>query len=271
MLSGLTRVREFIMDDAHIFLRRGSDRRGGRAAAAPGAARLRRLRPDAGDEAVDPAGGVPRRDRRPGTTPRRELKKALERRRRGVHGQRGRRRVLRPEDRLRRHRRDRPQVAVRDDSARLPAAAAVRAEVHRRRQHRAPPGRDSPGDLRQLRAVHRAAARALRRRACRSGSRRCRSIVLPIADRHLAYAADGARPAGGGRPRASSWTSGRRRLDIRSARRSCRRCPTCWSSGDREAAEQTVSVRSRAGGRPGGAGRSTTFVAGGARRSAPQG
>jgi threonyl-tRNA synthetase len=32
--------------------------------------------------------------------------------------------VLRPEDRFRRHRRDRPQVAVRDDSARLPDAGA---------------------------------------------------------------------------------------------------------------------------------------------------
>ena len=70
--------------------------------------------------------------------------------------QRGRRRVLRPEDRLRRHRRDRPQVAVRDDPARLPDAGALRPEVHRRRQRRAPAGRHPPGDFRQLRAVHRA-------------------------------------------------------------------------------------------------------------------
>ena len=39
----------------------------------------------------------------------------------GVRAQRGRRRVLRPEDRLRRHRRDRPEMAVRHDPARLPA------------------------------------------------------------------------------------------------------------------------------------------------------
>ena len=45
-------------------------------------------------------------------------------RRAGVHDQRGRRRVLRAEDRLRRHRRDRPQVAVRDDPARLPDAGS---------------------------------------------------------------------------------------------------------------------------------------------------
>ena len=44
VLSGLTRVRQFSQDDAHCFVTRGSDRRGGRAAAAAGAARLRRLR-----------------------------------------------------------------------------------------------------------------------------------------------------------------------------------------------------------------------------------
>ena len=85
-----------------------------------------------------------------------QLKQALERGRPGLHRQRRRRRVLRAEDRLRRHRRDRPQVAVRHDPARLPAAGAVRPEVHRRRQRRAPAGRHPPGDFRQLRAVHRA-------------------------------------------------------------------------------------------------------------------
>ena len=55
----------------------------------------------------------------------------------GLHDQRKGRRVLRSEDRLRRHRRHRPQMAVRDDSARLRAAGELRSEVHRRRQHRA--------------------------------------------------------------------------------------------------------------------------------------
>ena len=63
MLSGLTRVRQFSQDDGHCFVMRVADRRGGRAAAAAGAARLRRLRPDARDEALDAAAGVPRRDR----------------------------------------------------------------------------------------------------------------------------------------------------------------------------------------------------------------
>ena len=50
-----------------------------------------------------------------------QLKAALERAGDALHAQRKRRRVLRAEDRLRRHRRDRPEVAVRDDSARLSA------------------------------------------------------------------------------------------------------------------------------------------------------
>ena len=41
-----------------------------------------------------------------------------------LHGQRRRRRVLRAENRFRRHRRDRPEVAVRHDPARLPDAGS---------------------------------------------------------------------------------------------------------------------------------------------------
>ncbi len=56
------------------------------------------------------------------------------------------------------------------------------------------------------------------------------AIVLPIADRHLDYAAGRARPVEGGRPAGRSSTSGRKRLDIRFERPSCRRSPTCSSS-----------------------------------------
>ena len=140
-----------------------------------------------------------------------------------------RRRVLRAEDRLRRHRRDRPEMAVRDDSARLPAAGALRPEVHRRRQRRAPAGGHPPGDLRQLRALHRHPDRALRRR------------VSALAGAGPGGGAADFRPPSGLRARrsatscrrpgcASSSTSGRKRLDIRSGRPSCRRSPTCWSS-----------------------------------------
>ncbi len=69
-----------------------------------------------------------------------------------------------PEDRLRRDRCHRPQVAVRDDSARLPAARELRPQVHRGRQRGAPAGGDPPCHLRQFRALHRDPDRALRRR-----------------------------------------------------------------------------------------------------------
>ena len=52
--------------------------------------------------------------------------------------------------------------------------------------------------------------------------------VLPIADRHLDYARAHARPRWRRPACGSSWTSGRRRSGIRSARPSCRRSPTCW-------------------------------------------
>ena len=163
VLSGLTRVREFIMDDAHIFLR--EDQIGDEVERL-----LRLVRRVYDDFGLTPEmklstrpeeylGAIETWDHAE-----RELKKALEAAGQQYTDQRGRWRLLRSEDRLRRHRRARPQVAVRDDPARLPAAAAVPAEIHRRRQRRAPPGGHSPRDLRQLRAIHRDAPRALRGR-----------------------------------------------------------------------------------------------------------
>ncbi|CAA9301389.1 MAG: Threonyl-tRNA synthetase, partial [uncultured Gemmatimonadaceae bacterium] len=74
----------------------------------------------------------------------------------------GRRRVLRAEDRLRRHRLDRARVAARHDPARLQRARAVRHEVRGRRQRRAPPGGHPPRGERLVRALHRDPHRALR-------------------------------------------------------------------------------------------------------------
>ena len=179
--------------------------------------------------------------------------------------QREGRRVLRPEDRLRRHRRDRPEVAVRDDSARLQAAGELRPEIHRRRQRRASAGRHPSGDFRQLRAVHRDPDRALRRAPFRSGWPRSRPCVLPICRPPPGVRGLGPGPAGGGRAAGRCSTSGRKRSDIRSERRSCRRCPTCWSWATASSESGTVSVRDRASGdlgaalggrvRRGGAGR----------------
>ena len=82
----------------------GADHVGGGSAAEAGAAGLRRLRPAIRSQAVDPAGRIPGRGRHVG--PRRGVAEEGARRGRpAVHDQRGGRRVLRAEDRLRHHRR----------------------------------------------------------------------------------------------------------------------------------------------------------------------
>ena len=92
-------------------------------------------------------------------------------------------------------------------------------------------------------------------------------IVLPIADRHLGLRRDRCatgwpRPGSG-----SSSTSGRRRLDIRSARPSCRRSPTCWWSATARRPRAPSRCGSRAGGDL-GAQRTGAVHRGCARRSA---
>ncbi len=81
-----------------------------------------------------------------------------------VRPERGRRRLLRPEDRPPHDRRDRPLVAARDGPVRLLHAGAVRAHLHGRGQPGAPPGDDPPRPDGLLRALHRDPDRALRRR-----------------------------------------------------------------------------------------------------------
>ena len=162
VLSGLTRVRQFSQDDAHCFVMESQ--------IGEEVERLLRLVQRVyGDFGLKPEmklstrppeflGAVETWDHAES-----ELKRALEAVGRGLHGQRGRRRVLRPEDRFRRDRRDRPEVAVRDHPARLPDAGALRPEIHRRRQRRASARGHPPRHFRQLRALHGAADRALRR------------------------------------------------------------------------------------------------------------
>jgi threonyl-tRNA synthetase len=95
------------------------------------------------------------------------------------------------------------------------------------------------------------------------------AIVLPIADRHLNT--PGPRPPGSAAGDcASRWTSARRRSVIRSARPSCRRCPTCWWWATGRPPKGTVSVRSRTGRRP-GARRSRAFIEGDAREICARG
>ena len=82
----------------------------------------------------------------------------------GVRDQRGRRRLLRAQDRPAHDRLDRPLVAAGHGPAGLLDARAVRAGLHRRRQRGPPAGDDPPGADGQLRALHRHPDRALRRR-----------------------------------------------------------------------------------------------------------
>ena len=134
VLHGLLRVRAFTQDDAHVYCTEDQitdevteHLRGDRRAL-----RALRLRGRAG-RALDPAGevdgqrgavgegrGGARRGARP-PGPR-------------VRAQPRRRRLLRPEDRLPRHRRARPLLAVRHLPARLPDARALRPLLHRRRR-----------------------------------------------------------------------------------------------------------------------------------------
>ncbi len=160
VLSGLTRVRQFAQDDAHCFVTEDQI-----ASEVESLLKLvQRVYADFGlevlGEALDEARGVPGRDCDVGS--RRGVLAARARGgQTGVYDQCRRRRVLRAEGRFRRDGRARPEMAVRDDSTRLPDPAAVRPEIYRRRQRRAPSGRHPPGDLRQLRALHCPPDRAL--------------------------------------------------------------------------------------------------------------
>ena len=124
VLSGLTRVRQFSQDDAHCFVMQeqiGDEverllrlvQRVYGDFGLPFTAKLS-TRPD------EFLGEVATWDHAEA-----QLKAALERAGMAYTINERRRRVLRAEDRLRRHRRDRPEVAVRDDSARLPACRSA--------------------------------------------------------------------------------------------------------------------------------------------------
>ena len=141
------------------------------------------LRAGGRGRALDAAREASSAPTRSGTSPRRARAGARAARAR-VHGERGRRRVLRPEDRPAHARLARPLVADRDDPARLPDAAALRPPLHGRRQRRAHAGDDPPRADRLVRALHRHPDRALRAARSRSGSRRCSCAILPVGEAH---------------------------------------------------------------------------------------
>ena len=147
-----------------------------------------------------------------------------------VRGEPRRRRLLRPEDRLPRHRRARPLVAVRHLPARLHDAGALRPRPTRAsRQRQRTAGDDPPRPARLDGALRRHPDRALRRPLPRSGSRPMQAAVLPVADRHNDAAARRSRALRARRARRGS-TIARSRSAARSATPSWRRCRTCSSS-----------------------------------------
>ena len=129
---------------------------------------------------------------------------------------------------------------------------AVRPEVHRRRQRRAPAGRHPPGDLRQLRALHRAPDRALRRAPSRCGWRPCRPSCCrsPTATRLRAGRCATAWPAAGLRVELDDRQE---KIGYKIREAQLQKVPYMLVVGDREAAEGTVAVRSRSGGDQGAA------------------
>ena len=182
-----------------------------------------------------------------GTTPRRRCASALEQPRPRLPAQRGRRRLLRAEDRHAHDRLARALLAARDRPARLQPAGALRARLHRRRQRRAPPGDDPPRAVRLLRALHRRSCSSTSTARCRSGSRRCRRSCCrsPTArTRRRAAVLAALRGAGlRGELDERSESVGRK---IREAE--LRKIPYMLVVGEREAQAGTVAVRERGAG-----------------------
>ena len=163
-LHGLLRVQHVTQDDAHIFCtpEQIEDEIFARARLRARTSTTSSASTRASSSRRGPTtSSAPTRS---GTSPRRRCAAALERHGIAVHDQRGRRRVLRPEDRPAHDRRARPLVADGDDPARLADAGALRPHLHGRRQRRAHAVRDPPRAARLARALHRHPDRALRRR-----------------------------------------------------------------------------------------------------------
>ena len=161
-LSGLTRVRQFQQDDCHIFLREDQIEAGGQDPHRIHPGLLRDVRPEGLAQVRHAAGDEDRRRRHVGSgrivAPRRARCH-----RTSLRAERGGRRLLRAEDRLRRRGFPRAEVAAGHDPAGLRRPGAVRARIRRRGQRAAPAGRHPPGRQRIVRAVHRDPDRALRR------------------------------------------------------------------------------------------------------------
>ena len=227
VLHGLFRVRKFTQDDAHIYClpSRWKTRSPRWCASCTRSTPLRLQR--CPHRALDPAGQVHRHRRDVGQRGGRPGQRARSRGHR-LPAQPGRRRLLRPQDRLSHRGRHGPHLAVRHHPGRLRHARAPRHQLHRGRQRGAPPGDDPPRRAGHYRAVHRHPDRALRRRAAGlAGAGAGAGVAGERPPRRLrrggGRGAARRRPAGRGTTAPRAWASA-------SATASSRRCPTCWSS-----------------------------------------
>ena len=142
-------------------------------------------------------------------------------------GDSGRGGVLRAQDRREAAGRAGPQVAAFDRAVRFHAAAPLRSGVRRRGRQAASAADGASRAVRQHRALLRNADRALRRRVpgvARAGAGGGDADHRPAAG----LREDGSRAARSRRVCARIWTIARKRSTSRFAKRSCRRCPTCW-------------------------------------------
>ena len=166
-----------------------------------------------------------------------------------LRDQGGGRRLLRPEDRHRRPRRHRPDVAAQHHPVRLQPPRALRARVRGRRQRPPPPDHAPPGPVRFDRAVLRHPDRALRR--CAADVAGPRAGPGP----RRARRPPGVRRRGGRRccgPRASGSRSTRptEPLGARIRRAKLLKIPYILVVGDEDVAAGTVGVNRRGSDRP---------------------
>ena len=146
-LHGLMRVRCFTQDDAHIFMTPDQIRDEIKGVYQLIDEVYKVFGFEYHVELSTPAGELHRHRRDVGAGDRRPARRAG-RSGREVRRQRGRRRVLRPEDRLPPDRLPRPDVAVRHDPAGHEPARALRPDLHRPRRAGAPPRDDPPRGVR---------------------------------------------------------------------------------------------------------------------------
>ena len=174
-LGGLTRVRQFAQDDAHIYCTESQIADEVQRFVELLDQRLQRGRPQVRRPSSPPARAQRLGDDALWDRAEAALEARAEVAGHRVRAQARRRRVLRPEDRLRRLRQHRPQVAAGHHPARLQRPGALRPHLRRRGQRRAPAGRPPPRHLRLASSASSPSSSSTSPARSRPGSRRCRS------------------------------------------------------------------------------------------------